>query len=54
MSSTGQYEVGDFEPLASSVLKPKKAIKTTKGMKKVYALVNGTPEITGYIEIGTV
>lgn len=43
--STGQYEVGDFEPLASSVLKPKKAIKTTKGMKKVYALVNGTPEI---------
>ncbi len=43
--STGQYEVGDFSPLTGGVLKPKKAIKTTKGMKKIYALVNGTAEI---------
>lgn len=43
--STGQYEVEDFNPLTGGVLKPKKAIKTTKGMKKIYALVNGTADI---------
>lgn len=44
--STGQYEVGDFEPLdPTGLLKPKKAIKTTAGTKKVYALINGTPEV---------
>lgn len=45
--STGQYEVGDFLPLDpnTGLLKPKKAIKTTAGLKKVYALINGTPEV---------
>lgn len=43
--STGQFEVGDFQSLAGGVLKPKKGIKTTKGQKRVYALINGTPDI---------
>lgn len=50
--STGQFELGDFTITAAAAdgstqitLTPKKAIKTTPGPKKVYAVLNATPEV---------
>lgn len=47
--TTGQYEYGDFTQGADAngniTLTPTKAIKTTEGLKKVYALINGTTEV---------
>lgn len=51
--ATGQFELGDFtvapnnpgDGTAQITLTPKKAIKTTPGAKKVYAVINATPEV---------
>lgn len=46
--STGQYGLGDFNVSNDGnniTITPKKAIKTTAGAKRVYALINGTPEV---------
>ncbi len=50
--ATGQFELGDFDVTTAApdgstqiTLTPKKAIKTTPGAKKVYAVINATPEV---------
>ncbi len=49
--STGQFQADDFDPLTAGKLKPKKAIKTKPGNKKIYALVNGTDEIVSKLAL---
>ncbi len=52
--STGQFAVGDFTVAAPNAanqitLTPLKAIRTTAGDKRVYALINGTPQAIAHL-----
>lgn len=55
--STGQYGVGDFTVSNDGnniTITPKKAIKTTAGQKRVYALINGAPEVVAALATANV
>lgn len=55
--STGQYGLGDFNVSndgTNITITPKKAIKTTPGQKRVYALINGTPEVVAALATANV
>lgn len=56
--STGQYGLGDFNVINDGTnnitITPKKAIKTTPGQKRVYALINGTPEVVAQLATANV